>query len=550
MSQQTTMSFPNERVVALARVEEPRIVSLALKDKDVLTMLIDSGVTFDQFFHPDMSALFQITARYYDEHGGLMTRQAFHSLLLRGAAEETVARMRSLYDQTYAEVTSRDDVPALIRGFQDRYVQASTYAVLTRYHDLLLHAVSGQREMVAAIQRDISEVTMPRDASFNRLYALEEVLRDKVMPEIYERRDNPAKFRGMLTGWGCVDDDFHGFQKGRYMIITATEGGGKSTFMYNMARRFAMRGNYVVYITIESNAQQVTERLLTIHSNVNQNRIAEGGSDQTKGLPPSIIAALERARDDIVSKASGFGKYFHVAQALEGTSRKALCRMVDRHRSYAPVDIVFVDYLQVIAPDKNFPTRPDKEIANVSDGLRGWGRQNNYFVVTAQQIKTDKSKKLQEAGGDDIDKVVITKADTSGSKELVGAADHMLSILVLPTRDKIRVGNMKNRFGADHKTYDLSFDPNSGRIDNLPDADRYSKVASQVARAPDASVDDIMGQLDLPQQASVPETPPDDPAKPAAGTGDKTGIERMQDRNPMEEAREFVEEFGGETGAL
>ena len=198
------------------------------------------------------------------------------------------------------------------------------------------------------------------------------------------------------------------------MVITATEGGGKTTFMMNLARNFALAGNNVVYVTIESTNMDVGRRLWTMQSKVSYNRIMRGGTDKEFGLSNYIMDDLRNSKE---SMSSTVGQHLWLVQVLENTSRETICRLIQRVMAYNKIDVVFIDYLQVVGREVNFGERIDQAIADVSGKFRAWGRKSDVLLVTANQIKGDKGRKLQEKmNDDDDDDLVITKADTSGTK--------------------------------------------------------------------------------------------------------------------------------------
>ena len=296
--------------------------------------------------------------------------------------------------------------------------------------------------------------------------------------------ENPEKFWGLMSGFKCLDSVYFGFLRGKYIVFLASEGGGKTTFMLNLARNMAILGYNVAYITIESDAKQTTTRLLTIHAAVNYNRISSGGKSNETGLSDWIMEELEKASKDL---EEGPGCRFHWIQVLQGTSRKEILDMVNRKRSYVPIDAIFIDYLDVVGKESNTPNRPDLDLANVSEGFQAWGRENNILVATAQQMKSDKVREIFNKS-DESAEMKIGVGDISGSKKISGSADYMFGLVIdQETKDRLYVWSTKARQGRSGEHYTLSFDPNSGRLEDLPDAGGYNEVAAAVKAMMDKS---------------------------------------------------------------
>jgi replicative DNA helicase len=468
---------PNQQIEEAARREEPKLLSLVFKDKDVLEELVSGGVSVHHFQTPIQRDLFSLAARYFDKYGTLLTRQSIESIAVGNFSDEQAAKLRSEFDATYAEIVSPNDFGILKENLLGRQVQKQAFHVIQKYYDSLLKKTSGQRQLVEKLQNEIAQIRLSGGNTFNKMVSLSDMLRDVVMPEIEDRRVNPEKYWGVMSGFSCLDNVYHGFVKGRYMVLLAMEGGGKTTMMFNMARNMAVMGYNVVYVTIESNAKDTSTRLLTIHAAVNYNRIIAGGDDSEYGLSTFIMDELHKAGKDLIE---GPGTKFHWVQVLQGTPRKEIFSLINRKRAYMDVDAVFVDYLDVVGRDVSYPNRPDLEVADVSSGLQSWGRENTVLVVTAQQLKTETGKKLYDKP-EKASEMRVGVSDTSGSKKIAGAADYIFSILIdQETMDRIWLWSTKARQGASSKRHCLSYDPDSGRIKDVPGDEDTEEVEKRV----------------------------------------------------------------------
>ena len=468
---------PNQQLEEAAKREEPRMVSLILKDKDLLDEIVSSGITYNYFQTPIQRNIFTIAARYFDKYGTLLTRQAFESIAVENFSDEQAAKLRTEFDATFSEIVSANDFGFLKENLIGRQVQKQAFHVIQKYYDSLLKKTTGQRKLVESLQNEIAQIKLSGGDSFSKIVSLSDMLRDVVMPEIDDRRLNPEKYWGLMSGFKALDNVYHGFVRGRYMVLLAMEGGGKTTMMFNIARNMAVMGYNIVYVTIESNAKDTSTRLLTIHAAVNYNRIIAGGENSEFGLSKFIMEELTKAGKDLIE---GPGTRFHWVQALQDTKAKEIFSLINRKRAYTDIDAVFVDYLDVVGRDVSYPNRPDLEVADVSAKLQSWGRENNVLMFTAQQLKTETGKKLYDKP-EKASELRIGVSDTSGSKKIAGAADYIFSILIdQSTMDRIWVWSTKARQGASAKRWCLSYDPESGRIKDIPGEDDYEEVEEKV----------------------------------------------------------------------
>ena len=471
--------IPNPRLNSIAVRDELSFMSLLLKDKDLLEQTIDSGITYSCFQNRDMGKLYAIAAEYFQKYNGaLITRPSLDSVLATTMTPEEAGNFRTKYDDATTQFgLSNSDYQMYRENIEARFVQRQAWAICQKFVVELAETSDNAKQLVSRFQQFASEISVFGDAhSFVQVTSLETLLETQIKQQLIERRDHPEKYVGIKCLYPEIDADYNGFKKRRYMVITATEGGGKSTFMLNLGFNMAYGGSNVVYVTIEVNNEDIGYKVLSLHSGVNQNRIQRGGSGGD-GLAPSIMSDLDAGMKSIISQ--GIGKRFYLIQVLENTSRDTICRLIQRIRAFQKVDVVIIDYLQVVGRETHFGERIDQAIADVSNKFRAWGRQNNVLMITANQIKADKGRKLQEDVKDDND-ILITKGDTSGSKEISGAADYMFGVWVPRSKDKMIVFSTKNRHGRDAQKYTMSFDPNTGRVAQMGEFGENEDVTKAV----------------------------------------------------------------------
>jgi replicative DNA helicase len=472
--------IPNDKITNLANREESIFLSLLLKDKDLITDAIETGITYSCFQNELTRKIFLMAAEHFDKHNGsTLSRTALDSMLAGAETPETSAMFRSKYDSITSEFGVQvDDYSVLKENMEARFVQRQAYAICQRFLTELLESTRSQKQLVTKFQNLASSITaFGSEKSFFKVESMADIL-DQLMIDTEHRRLHPDEHQGIKCLYPKIDADYNGFVKQRYMVITATEGGGKTTFMMNLARNFALAGNNVVYVTIESTNMDVGRRLWTMQSKVSYNRIMRGGTDQEFGLSNYIMDDLRTSKE---SMRSTVGQRLWIIQVLENTSREAICRLIQRVMAYNKIDVVFIDYLQVVGREGNFGERIDQAIADVSGKFRAWGRKSDVLLVTANQIKGDKGRKLQEKVADDDDSLIITKGDTSGTKEISGAADYMFGCWIPLSRDRMIVWSTKTRMGKDTQKYTLTYDAESGRLDQMGDFEDSEKVASVVS---------------------------------------------------------------------
>jgi replicative DNA helicase len=459
-------AVPNEKLLARALTEECQFLKLILSDKDLLTNSVESGIIYSCFQNDVTKKLYQLAAEHFDLYQVVLSRPALDQKLANCFTPEEGNILKSKYDTIFGQFAIEAGLyEPLKNGIESRYMQRQGLAVVRKFLDPFMNATTEQKRIISDFQNCVSAISAFGDAeNFEDIKDMSQAL-EGVDSELQERREHPENFIGIKCLYPKMDFDYNGFRKRKYMVIQAHEGGGKTTLMLNFARNFALSGNSVVYVTMESGIQDIAMRMLTIDSQVSYNRIMRGGKDPEFGLPPSIMSDLNNSRLSLTNKIGG---KFNLIQVLEQTPLSKIFRLIQRVRSYTAVDVVFLDYLQVVGRDVRHEGRVDQDIADVSMKFRSWGRSRNVLAITANQIKSDKGRKLQEKVVNEED-IRITKADGSGTKEIAGSADYMFGCWIPESKDRMVVWSTKTRAGKDGQKYTLLYDPESGRLDPMDD---------------------------------------------------------------------------------
>ena len=486
------LEINNDKLKEISKKEERRLNSLFLKDKDSLKEALSMGVSFKYFQDSVQQQIFRLIAKYYDSYNSLLTRNTYIETVEKHfSAEDSIAFYRTQFDALYSVEVVSGDFRHLIDGIHSRSLQRQAYDICARYFEPLLNITSGQKKLVEEFQDEVSAIKKPNDDSYNRVVTLSNVLTNEVMPEIFDRRINPEKYHGIKSGFRSIDDVYFGFVRGKYMVFSAMEGGGKTTLMLNFALNMAKAGYKVVYVTIEAKASEASMRCLTIHSAVDINRIYRGGS-KDNGLTAYVMGELEQAKTEIIN----FGDGFYWVQCLQKTPWSKIEVLLNQKLAFTDIDVIYVDYLDEIGAEVSYPNRPDLELADVSSKVQSFGKKNNVLSVSAQQMKTPKIQDLQkkQGSGDDFR---FGTGDVSGTKRISAACDYLFGALLdQNTRDRIHLFNAKARQNKSAERFTLSIDLNSGRMLDLPPTYEFRKEIAEIA-------DDVKkivmedGELDL-----------------------------------------------------
>lgn len=98
-----------------------------------------------------------------------------------------------------------------------------------------------------------------------------------VLLRMGQRGEEPE---GLSTGIGQLDDLIGGLRPGHFAILAARPGHGKTALGSSLARHAARQGNAVLFVSLEMASTELAERLLSLQSGVEHQRIRDGNLDE------------------------------------------------------------------------------------------------------------------------------------------------------------------------------------------------------------------------------------------------------------------------------
>ena len=189
---------------------------------------------------------------------------------------------------------------------------------------------------------------------------------------------------GVRSGIGQIDAITGGWQKSDLVILAARPSVGKTALATSMALSAAIAGKRVAIFSIEMSAEQVGSRLLSSASGIPLAAIRNGGIDLVQ------LSELEQWADTL----SKLNIYVDDAPAATPAIVRSKCRKIAAERG---VDLVIVDYLQLMSPDKGSKdANRVNEVADISRALKALARELDVPVIALSQLS--RSSEYRESG--------------------------------------------------------------------------------------------------------------------------------------------------------
>ncbi len=442
----------NEEVVNIAIREEKEFLSLLLNHHELREdCLKNTPIDYNYFLFVENSRVFAMATYYHLEYNSSITEGAINEIL-KGSANPL--EERNFLHRIIKLSVKTEEYERLKNNLIDRYNQQRFYELIFQSSDggvgiahEILNATSNQTELISKFQDEMTsfEKRGVKD-EFTKISSLSDTLKD-VMEDIADRRVNPDKHYGFLTGFKGIDDIIYGLKPKKYCIVVGYPNGGKTTFMINLALGLALNKARVCYVTVESSGAEIAERMICNLASVPSDVLRKGGEHITSKVFSQVIQAKEKI-------LNSFGDDFVVITVPQKTPVDQLISLIERKRRSKGFDVVFVDYLDVIDSIDKFPGRPDMELGQVSVRLQAYGKKNDLTMITAQSfnnetIKLIKKMVLKSKDGADSIKDDISHAigvdSVGGSQKLSRDCDFMWGLVMGNQQQRLGVYWMKSR---------------------------------------------------------------------------------------------------------
>jgi replicative DNA helicase len=185
-----------------------------------------------------------------------------------------------------------------------------------------------------------------------------------------EQRGEPS---GVRTGFGDLDALTGGLQPGDLGVVGARPSQGKTALELSIAYHVAhAEGLGVGVFSLEMGSDQLTQRLLALHTGLELQRIRAGDLSE---------AELDRAFDGM-GHLSALPIYIDDAPALSMSALRHRARRMCAEQSIA---LLCLDYLQLMSGNGRVENRV-QEVAEISRGLKQLARELKIPVLALSQL--------------------------------------------------------------------------------------------------------------------------------------------------------------------
>ena len=178
---------------------------------------------------------------------------------------------------------------------------------------------------------------------------------------------------GQPTGFKALDSLLGGLQKSDLIVFAGRPGMGKTSWVLTVALGAARRGARVAIFTMEMGVEQMVQRLISMETGISIQK-----------LRTADISAREQTRlTEAIGRIANLPLFLDDSPALTPVDMRTKCRRLQHEYG---LDIVIVDYMQLMSAGRVYQNNRVQEISYISRSLKELARELNVTLLSTAQL--------------------------------------------------------------------------------------------------------------------------------------------------------------------
>ncbi len=366
----------NSRTPPHSQEAERSVISAILIDPEAIALIV-SKLRPDHFYIRNLRFIYESMVELYNARQAIdvvtvSEQLKKHKRLTQIGGRAFLAELAGLLP-TAAHI---EDYAVLIKEFYLRRKLIEMSSKLTE------RAFDTEDETKQLLDKAESMIFSLSQESVNQDFVqLRDLLTDS-FDRLDELHKNKSRLRGLETGFTDLDKRLSGLQKNNLLILAARPGQGKTALALNIAHYASVVNQKKVgFFSLEMSHEELVDRLLVSQSDIDAWRLKTGNfsEDDWQKLTEAISALAEAPL------------YIDDTPGISILEMRTKARRLQAEKG---LDLIVVDYLQLIKPRRRFESRV-QEVSYISQELKNLAREIKVPVLALSQL----SRAVEHRGG-------------------------------------------------------------------------------------------------------------------------------------------------------
>jgi len=357
---------------------EEAVLGALMLEKDALTNVID--ILKPQSFYKDANA------RIFQAIEQLFTRSEPVDILtvtqeLKKTGELDLVGGAYYITQLTNRVASAANAEFHARIVAQKFIQRELIRISTKTINDAYEDGSDVFDLLDNAEKNLFSIV---EGNIKKNYDKMSTLIRKAIDQIEITKNNKGNFSGVPSGLTALDRLTSGWQKSDLVIIAARPAMGKTALVLSMARNAAVDFNKPVAIfSLEMSSLQLVTRLIASESELSSEKLKKGNLEDYEF----------QQLNDKIRKLSDAPLFIDDTPGLSVFELRAKARRLKEQHG---IELLIVDYLQLMTAGGEGKGNREQEIATISRSLKGLAKELEIPVIALSQL----SRAVETRGGD------------------------------------------------------------------------------------------------------------------------------------------------------
>ena len=347
---------------------EQSVIGSMLMDRDAIITAMET-VRSEDFYDKRYGVMFEAVVELYTE-GKPVDLVTFQDRLREKNVPPEVCGVEAIRDLITAVPTS-----ANVRQYaRIVYEKAVLRRLIKTNEEIASQCYSGNEPLEVILEDTEKKVfDLLKDRTGGEFTPIKEIALT-TLEKIEKASRNKSAITGIPTGFSDLDYKLSGLQPSDLVLVAARPSMGKTAFVLNIAQYAALRKNYTVAIfSLEMSKEQLMNRLFAMESRVDSQALRTGNLSDSDW-------------DKLVESVGIIGGSRLIIDDTPGISVAELRSKCRKLKLEYGLDLVIIDYLQLMSGGKRASESRQQEISDISRSLKAIAREIGAPVIALSQL--------------------------------------------------------------------------------------------------------------------------------------------------------------------
>ncbi|MBS1638211.1 MAG: replicative DNA helicase [Bacteroidetes bacterium] len=347
---------------------EEAVLGAMLLEKESLSLVIDT-LSPESFYKEQNGRIFSAIRKLFNESEPVDILTVTQELKRTGELEMVGG---SFYISSLTNrIASSANVEFHARIVAQKFLQRELIRIST---DTIKAAFEESTDVFELLDQTTQNIFQVLDSNVRKQGDKMVNLITKAIEEIEAAAQQTDGLIGVPSGFTALDRITGGWQKSDLLILAARPGMGKTAFVVSMAKNAAVEFNKAVAIfSLEMSSIQLVKRLISSETEITQDKILKGNLDNHE-----FVQLNER-----IKKLSVAPLFIDDTPALSIFELRAKARRLKENEN---IELIIIDYLQLMSGGPDSKGNREQEISNISRGLKSLAKELNIPIIALSQL--------------------------------------------------------------------------------------------------------------------------------------------------------------------